>query len=291
MLTRELVGLLLRLLHVAVTACALFLLEPALRLPQLAERGAGLPCATRMPDAAARRMASAACRRLARPARGRDVALARQALEMSCRFFRLFRELALTRAAALAALTGERLLPLALGFLLLPAGQLAQLSISASNLPIRLLLLGALGGFVLVRELVEILLEELGEIFLHRSGATAAAATAGSAAGRPASRIPPRPFAAVERAVLGLKRVRRSLCLELLLFGGSALCSAAFGRSFAMRRNAGPGSTSLLFMRLDEAFDLFAQLRLRQRDDDEALYAASRLSSPCGRGRCCAWPR
>ena len=38
-----------------------------------------------------------------------------------------------------------------------------------------------------------------------------------------------------------------------------------------MRRNAGSGSTSRLFMRLDQPFDLLAQLRLRQRDDDEVL--------------------
>ena len=61
---------------------------------------------------------------------------------------------------------GERLLPLALGFLLLPARELAQLFHQRVDLLIGLLLLRALRGLVLVRELVEILLEELGEIFL-----------------------------------------------------------------------------------------------------------------------------
>ena len=166
-LARDLIGLLLRRLHVAFTAGALFLLETALRLAQLPERRAGLPGAARI---------SRRCRAphgvggLPRGLSGLreigTIAFARQAFELSRRFFRLLGECALARAAALAALPGERLLPLALGFLLLPAGQLAQLFHQRVDLLIGLLLLGALRGFVLVRELVEILLEELGEIFL-----------------------------------------------------------------------------------------------------------------------------
>ena len=72
-LARDLLGLLLRRLHVALAARALLLLEPALRLAQLAERRAGLArrCSDlrTMPRAASRRRPAA---RPARPARDRD---------------------------------------------------------------------------------------------------------------------------------------------------------------------------------------------------------------------------
>ena len=61
---------------------------------------------------------------------------------------------------------GQRLLPLPLGFLLLAPRELAQLLHQRVDLLIGLLLLRALRGLVLVRQLVEILLEELREIFL-----------------------------------------------------------------------------------------------------------------------------
>ena len=168
MLAGDLFGLLLRALHVSLPARALFLLESPLRFAELAERGAGL---TRGARIARRRRTPHRIGRLPHLLCGlREVGtipLARQPLELSRGFFGLIGERALAGAAALTDLTGERLLPLPLGFLLLPSRELAQFLHQRVELLIRLLLLRALGGFVLIGELVEILLEELGEIFRH----------------------------------------------------------------------------------------------------------------------------
>ncbi len=270
MLARDFFGLLLRRLHVAFAAGALLLLEPALRLAQLPERRASLPCAARITG---RCRAPHGVGGLPRGLSGLreigTITLARQPLELSRRLFGLFGERALARAAALAALPGERLLPLALRFLLLPAGQLAQLFHQCVDLLIRLLLLRALRGFVLVCELVEILLEELGEIFLNRSGATAAATTASALLADLLLVFFLGPLQLRERAVLGLKCVRRSLCLQLS-FGGAHL----FNRFRQELRDAQKRRVRLdqpAVHAAHEALDLLAQLRLRQRDDDEAL--------------------
>ena len=167
MLARDLLRLLLRALHVALAARALLLLEPALRLAQLSERGAGLAGAARIAGGRRAPHGVGGLPHLLRRLREiGTVALARQALELPRGFFGLLRQRALARAAALAALAGERLLPLPLGFLLLPARELAQLLHQRIDLLIGLLLLRALRGLVLVGQLVEILLEELGEILL-----------------------------------------------------------------------------------------------------------------------------
>jgi hypothetical protein len=92
------------------------------------------------------------------------IALARKPLELARGLFGLFGERALAGAATLAALSGERLLALTLRFLLLAPRELAQLLHQRIDLLIGLLLLRALRGLVLVRQLVHILLEELGEI-------------------------------------------------------------------------------------------------------------------------------
>ena len=167
MLARDLLGLLLRALHVALAARALLLLEPALRLAQLAERGAGLSGAARISGRCRAPHGVGGLPHLLRGLREIGaIALARQPLELPRGFFGLLGQRALARAAALAALAGQRLLPLPLGFLLLPARELAQFFHQRVDLLIGLLLLRALRRLVLVRQLVEVLLEELGEIFL-----------------------------------------------------------------------------------------------------------------------------
>ena len=167
MLARDLLGLLLRALHIALAARALLLLEPPLCLAQLAECGAGLAGAARISRRRRAPHRIGGLPHLLRRLREiGSIALARQALELPRGFFGLFGQRTLARAAALAALARQRLLPLALGFLLLPARELAQFLHQRVDLLIGLLLLRALRGLVLVGQLVEILLEELGEIFL-----------------------------------------------------------------------------------------------------------------------------
>src|SRR4029079_15800855 len=89
------------------------------------------------------------------------LATARQLFELPCRFFRLFRQLTLRIAATLAELSGQRLLTLPFGFLFLAPRQLAELFHHRINLLVILLLGRVLGRFVLVRQPVEVLLEQI----------------------------------------------------------------------------------------------------------------------------------
>ena len=174
-LARDLVGLLLRVLHIPLSARALFLLEAPLRFAELAERRARLTGGARV---------SRRCRTphrigglphlLSGLRQVRTITLSRQPLELASGFLSLFGERALAGAASLADLPRKRLLTLTLRFLLLPSRELAQLLHQRVELLIGLLLLCALRCFVLIRELVEILLEQLRKIFRHGSGAAAA---------------------------------------------------------------------------------------------------------------------
>ena len=226
MLARDLLGLLLRALHVALAARTLLLLEPPLRFAQLAERRAGLSRAARI---AGRRRAphrvGGLPHLLRRLREIRTIALARQPLELPRRFFGLLGERALALAAALSALARERLLPLPLGFLLLPSRELAQLFHQRIDLLIGLLLLRALRRLVLVRELVEILLEEVREILLHRSGAAAATAAATALLAHLLLVLFFGLLQLLQRAILRRQRVGRRLRLQL-----------SFGRASFLRR-------------------------------------------------------
>ena len=94
--------------------------------------------------------------------------LARQLLEPPRRLLDFLRELPLRVAAAAAACwPGRRQPPLPLGFLLLPPRQLLQLLDQLVDLLVAALLLGALLHLVLVRQLVQLELEEVGEILGH----------------------------------------------------------------------------------------------------------------------------
>ena len=151
-------------------------------------------------------------------------------------------------AAALAHLSGQRLLALPLGFLLLPPRQLAQLLHERVHLLIGLLLLRALRGLVLIRQLVEVLLEQIREIAPRSSR-------------RRRLRRPAPPLCWL--TCFSYSSSAFCSCCSARFSGGSALfaacacsffsaafiSSAAFGSSSAIFWNAGSGSTSRLFMR------------------------------------------
>ena len=167
---RELLGLLRRLLDVALAASTLIAFEPLLRLAQPFERGLRL-CARRPgPLAAASFIAFAAsCSCRSGVAESCALLVARELLEPTRRFFDFLRELPLRVAAAAAAraLAARRHSPLPLGLLLLPARQLLQLLDQFVDAAVLALLLGALLHLVLVRQLVHLELEQVGEVFGH----------------------------------------------------------------------------------------------------------------------------
>ncbi len=180
LLARELLGLLQRVLHVALGAARLRLLQPPLRLLEPLQRRGRLGAAALL--AVGGRLAHRIGRLAQLPRRLhqlRPVLLARQLFEPARRFFRLVRELALllTGAAARGLLPERGAPPLPLRFLLLPARELLQLLHQLVELLIRLLLRGLLTALVLVRHLVELHLEQVGEILRH-GAATAASAAA-----------------------------------------------------------------------------------------------------------------
>ena len=106
--------------------------------------------------------------------------LARQLLQPARRLFEFLRELTLGVAAAAArlALACGRQATLPLGLLLLPARELLQLLGELVDLLVAALLLGALLQLVLIRELVELELEQIGEVLGHLILSAAAAAAA-----------------------------------------------------------------------------------------------------------------
>jgi hypothetical protein len=188
------------------------------------------------------------------------IALARQPLELACDLFCLFCQRALARAATLAALTGNRLLTLALGLLLLTPGELAEFFTERVDLLVGLLLLRALGGLVLIRQLVHVLLEQLREIFRHRTGATAtAAATAALLADL------------LLVLLLGLLQLRQRTLFGRQRLGCRLRLQLRFGRAhFLDRFRKQLGDPLERGIRLDEpavhpadkSFDLLSQLRL-----------------------------
>src|SRR5262249_24204904 len=132
-------------------------------------------------------------------------------------FLGLLGELALAIAAALAHLPGHRLHPLPLGFLFLPAGELAQLFHQRVHLLVGLLLLRALRGFVLVGELVAILLGEIREGLGDGAGAPAPAAPTAALRSHLLFVLFLGFLELLQRAVLRRQRIVGRLGLELLL--------------------------------------------------------------------------
>src|SRR5438876_895106 len=174
----ELFRLALRVLDVLLRAVRLALRELIGRLPQLLER------LLRRRAAVLRsvgRCAPHLIGRLLQLAREVGQLLARhvalQLLEPPRRLLHFVRELALAGAAAAGALVVRRHPPQPLGFLLLPLRELLQLLRELVDLLFGLLIARALLHLVLVRQLVELELEEIGEIVrLLRAAAAPAAA-------------------------------------------------------------------------------------------------------------------
>src|SRR5262249_52998077 len=156
---------------VAVAAAALAALEPLLRLAEPVQRFVRLRAAVAR---SIRRRAPHRVRRLLElPDRVVDVAallLARELLQLPRRLLELFGELPLRVRAVTAArrrLSGLQRAALPLDLLLLASGELLQLLDHLVDLLIALLHLGALLHLVLVRELVELELEQVREVLGH----------------------------------------------------------------------------------------------------------------------------
>jgi len=181
LLARELLGLALRALQIAIAAAALVAFELLLRLAQPIERLSGLRAAVlrsvrgRLPHRVRRvlQLLHGVVQLLAL------LLVARQLLQLPLHLLHLLGELALRGArVARSALARLRHAALPLELLLLPARELLQLLDELIDLLIALLLLGALLHLVLVRELVELELEQIREVLGHRVVAAASAAAA-----------------------------------------------------------------------------------------------------------------
>src|SRR5262249_6509554 len=152
--------------------------EAVRRLLQPLLRGRGLRAA--VTRAVCRRAAHGIGRFAKLPRRFAQVApllVACELLETARRLLRLVRQPPLPAAAAAAPRRAPpRRAPQPFGFGLLPPRQLLQLFRELVDLAIRALLIGALLHFVLVRQLVELELEQVGEIFGHLVASRSAAA-------------------------------------------------------------------------------------------------------------------
>ncbi len=200
-------------------AVALITVELLLRLAQFVERRGGLRAAVFRPVGRGLPHGGGGLAHLAGGV-GEILTLlfARQLFEAARRLLQLVGQLALARAAARGRVAaGGRHAALPLGFLLLPPGELLQLFRELVNLAIVALLLGPLLHLVLVRELVELELEQIGEI-LGELTLTAATPTA--------SALPHLRFVVLlgilkelERALLGRQRFLGLLRLQIR-FGG-----------------------------------------------------------------------
>ena len=197
------------------------------------------------------------------------VLLARQLLETSRRFFDLFGERSLLVAAAAALLAGLRPPSLPLGFLLLAPRQLLQLLEQLVELLVGLLLLRALRRLVLVGHLVELELEQVGQVLGHRALPTATAATLLAAHLHLRLVLFFGLLQDLQRLLLGLERALRIGLLQLRL--------GVLHLRHRLRQKIG----DLLERRIllhetavhprEQAVDLIAQLRLRQREHDRVL--------------------
>ena len=168
--------------------------------------------------------------------------------------------------------------------LLLAARQLLQLLDQLIDLLVAALLLGALLHLMLVRELVELELEEIGEVLGHRVLAAAAAAAA-LLLRRPAART----RCSASCSSFSARCSGDSASSAFIAFRSASaafISSAAFGSASAILLNAGSTDAEPRLQLADELLDLLAQLRLREVEEHDVLAELVRpWSWPC-RGRC-----
>ena len=178
---------------------------------------------------------------------------------------------------------GRRHPPLPLGFLLLPPRQLLQLLEQLVDLLVAALLLGALLHLVLVRELVDLELEQIGEIFRHLV-LPAAAATAAALLGDLHLVLLLGVLQQLQRALFGRQRFLGLLALELS-FGGLHFLRR-LGQRLGNRLEGRIDRVEAAVHLAAQLFDLLPQLRLRQGEEHRVLAELVRASSwPC-RARC-----
>ena len=270
LLVRQRFGLLAGRLDVALRAIALVALEFLLRLAQLVERRRGLRAAV---TRSVRRRLPHGLRRVAhllgRVRQILTLLLARQLLQPPRGLLEFVGELTLAAAATAAAvlLARGRHPALTLGFLLLAPREVLQLLGEFVHFLVARLLLGALLHLVLVRELVELELEQVREIFGEL--ALAAAATAAATLANLHLVILLGVLQQLQRALLGRERFLRLLRLEV-----------AFGRLHLgrrLRQRLGDGLEARIHdadARLelaDQFVHLRAQLRLREVEEHDVL--------------------
>ena len=159
---------------------------------------------------------------------------------------------------------------LPLGLLLLPPRQLLQLLGELVDLLIAGLLLGLLLHLVLVRQLVELELEQVGEVFGHLA-LPAAAATAAAVLLRDLRLVLLLDdLQDLQRALLGRQRRVGLHRLQIGLRPAPSPPPPSAAAS-AIERNARIERAEPLLQLADELFDLLAQLRLREVQEDDVL--------------------
>ncbi len=259
----------LRVLDVFLRAIGLAARQLIVGLPQLVERLLRLRAAV---TRAVGRRAPHRVRRLLQLAR--EIAqilarhVARQLFETPRRLFDFGGELALALSAARRVLAGRRHPPLTLGLLLLALRELLQLVGELVDLLLALLLAGALLHLVLVRQLVELQLEEIGEV-VGLLRAAAAAAAAALLLGELHLVLLLGRLQELQRGLLGRHR-RFRILLAQRRFGGPHL-----GRR--LRQQVGDLLEALVLIDLtalhllDELVDLRLQLALREREEHHVL--------------------
>ena len=260
----------LRILDVTRQAAALLALQLTLHLTQLVERRAGLGEA--LVVGVGGRPQHRVGHRLQTPCRLHHIGrpkLPRQPLEPSRRLFGLFGQRALRRAAAgLRGLPATGPAPLPLGLLLLPARQLLEPLHQLVDLVVGGLLLSALYYLVLVLELVELELEQVGQIL----GRALSAAPAAAAAALLDEHFVVRLLGALQ--LLQRSLFRRQRRIDVLLLQGT-LGRCHLGRGTREHRENRPerrvGRHHPAVHPAQQRLDLFTQPALRQCQEHEVV--------------------
>ena len=209
------------MLDVAVEAARALVLQPLARVAQAIEGRLRVRLARALP---ARAGAAHRVGRILQAAggllhRGRGL-LAREPLEAAGQLLGLLGELALRPAAGPAQVgRAAGLATHALALLLLPLRQLAQPLEGGVHLVVGLLLLAALDGLVLVLELVQLQLEQIGQL-LRVHGRVAAGLAFVAEAHLDLAERGLRPLQVLERPLLRGERLLRLPGLQLAAGGG-----------------------------------------------------------------------
>ena len=252
---------------------ALLALELPLRLAQPLGGRLGLGLRGRSPPrrrAASRRPPAASA---ARPAPARDASARATAARAAARPLRPGRPAPAGSAAAARrrpAAARSRGGALPLGFLLLPARQLAQLLRQRVDLLVGLLLVGALRGLVLVGHLVELELEQVGEVVRRSNPRRRLRRHPAGGWSAPESRTLLRPSADAAAPAAPAATRSSGFCACSCRFGGAHL----LGR---LRQNLGDplerrvGLDQPAVHAAHQALHLLPQPRLRQREQHEVL--------------------